>query len=471
MNVGRVILPALRWQGETGFAHESDAIEQALSFGAGGFIIFGGSAESVRELTVELTRRAGRPLLFAADLERGAGQQFAGLTEFPPPAALASLADPAIIRWAAATTAREARSVGVQWVLAPVADLDIEPRNPIVQSRSFGVDVAAVGAAVAEWVGGCAEGGALSCVKHWPGHGRTTGDSHDGLPSVFARARELDDDAEPFRAGIAAGASAVMTAHVAFPALDSSGLPATFSPAILGHLRRDGFRGPIVTDALIMEGALGGEGIPPVVRALAAGCDLLLYPPDPPAAAAAIAEAMASGALPAARVAEALARYDALLARAGAPVPTTPIHGPYGHAGALAGALVARAPARGKLPGRLEGPISLSIIDDDQGGRWPASPNHWTERALRAGGIQFGANGDRVVLAFAEPRASKGRVGFSATNLARLASDAPKAAVVILFGHPRLVAEIPGEAPVIVGWHRQRLMQEAAARWIAERLK
>ena len=471
MNVGRLILPALRWQGETGFAHESDTIQRALAFGAGGFIIFGGPAESVRELTADLTRRAGRPLLFAADLERGAGQQFSGLTEFPPPAALASLSDPSVIRWAAATTAREARSVGVQWVLAPVADLDIEPRNPIVQTRSFGGEAVAVAGAVAEWVKGCSEGGALSCVKHWPGHGRTTGDSHDGLPSVFARARELGDDAEPFRAGIEAGAPAVMTAHVAFPALDSGGLPATFSPTILGHLRRDGFRGPIVTDALIMEGALGGEGIPPVVRALSAGCDLLLYPPDPPAAATAITEAMNSGTLPAARVAEALARYDALLARAGAPVPTTPIRGPYLDAAALADALVARAPARGKLPERLKGPVSLSIIDDDQGGRWPASPNHWTERALRASGVQFGSSGDRVVLALAEPRASKGRVGFSAANLARLAKDAPNAATVILFGHPRLVAEIPGEAPVIVAWHRQRLMQEAAARWITGRLR
>ena len=471
MNLGRLILPALRWQGETGFAHESDLIERALAFGAGGFIIFGGSAESVRELTAELTRRAGRPLLFAADLERGAGQQFLGLTEFPPPAALAVLNDPAVIRWAATATAREARSVGVQWVLAPVADLDIEPRNPIVQSRSFGGDAPAVAVAVAEWVRGCADGGALSCVKHWPGHGRTTGDSHDGLPSVFARARELDDDAEPFRAGIGAGASAVMTAHVAFPALDSSGLPATFSPTILGHLRRDGFQGPIVTDALIMEGALGGEGIPPVVRALAAGCDLLLYPPDPPAAAAEIAAALESGVLPAARVTEAVSRYEALLARAAAPVPASPIGAPYADAAALADALMARPPARGRAPDRLKGPISLSIIDDDLGGRWPASPNHWTERALRARRVPFGAAGDRVVLAFAEPRASKGRVGFSAVNLARLAKDAPHAAAVILFGHPRLAAEIPGEAPVIVAWHRQRLMQEAAARWIAERVR
>lgn len=469
MNLGRLILPALRWQGETGFAHESDAIERALSFGAGGFIIFGGTAEDVQALTADLTRRAGRPLLFAADLERGAGQQFSGLTEFPPPAALASLNDPAVIRWAGATTAREARSVGVQWVLAPVADLDIEPRNPIVQTRSFGAEVARVGLAVVDWLEGCSQGGALSCVKHWPGHGRTTADSHDDLPSVFARARELDEDALPFRAGIVAGASAVMTAHVAFPALDASGAPATFSATILGHLRRDGFRGPVVTDALIMEGALGGEGIPPVVRALAAGCDLLLYPPDPPAAAAALTEAVARGRLAAARVEEALARYEGLLDRANAPVPVTPIRGPYPDAAALADALIAAPPVPGRAPARLKGPISLSIIDDDLGGRWPASPNHWTERALRTAGVRFGAAGDRVVLAFAEPRASKGRVGFSTENRARLAKDAPEAAVVILFGHPRLAREIPGEAPVIVAWHRQRLMQDAAARWIAER--
>src|SRR5918992_4535910 len=118
---GRLILPALRAKPDGGFGHEAGAIADALDVGVGGFILFGGTAESVRRLTADLLRRAGRPLLLAADLERGAGQQISGLTEFPPPMALASLEDPAVVRWAASVTAQEARAVGINWIFAPVA--------------------------------------------------------------------------------------------------------------------------------------------------------------------------------------------------------------------------------------------------------------------------------------------------------------------------------------------------------------
>jgi beta-glucosidase len=467
---GRLILPALRWQEATGFSHEADAIARALAFGAGGFIVFGGTAESVRTLTAELERRAGRRLLFAADLERGAGQQFRGLTEFPPPAALAALEDPAVIRWAAAVTAHEARSVGVQWVLAPVADLDREPSNPIVQTRAFSADAPVAAAAVSEWIGACQRAGALAAAKHWPGHGATTSDSHDGLPVVADDRADLARDLMPFRAAVDAGVAAVMTAHVAFPGLDPSGLPATFSAPILSMLRTElRFDGAIVTDALIMEGAAGGGAGRAAVKALAAGCDLLLYPEDPPAALAAIDEALDAGRLSRSRVEEALGRYEGLLARATTPAPALPSTTHYGSSAELADRLLALPPARGEPVSRLSSPISLTIIDDDAGGRWPAGPTTWVEEALRARGVPVAPGGRRIVLAFTEPRASKGRVGFSAENTARLAAIAPTADAVILFGHPRLAAEIPGSAPVIVAWHRQRLMQEAAARWIAGR--
>ncbi|MGH7702331.1 MAG: glycoside hydrolase family 3 N-terminal domain-containing protein, partial [Gemmatimonadales bacterium] len=115
---GRLILPALHWRRETGFGHEEPAIASALTLGVGGFVVFGGTSAELRALTADLVKRAGRPLLIAADLERGAGQQVQDLTEFPPPLALASLGDPDVIRWAAGVTAREARSVGINWVLA-----------------------------------------------------------------------------------------------------------------------------------------------------------------------------------------------------------------------------------------------------------------------------------------------------------------------------------------------------------------
>ena len=245
VNPARLIMPALRSDALSGFAHEAGRIADTLEIGVGGYIIFGGTAESVRRLTADLLRRAGRPLLLASDLERGAGQQIAGLTEFPPPMALASLRDPAVIRWAAAVTAQEARAVGINWVFAPVADLDLLPENPIVQTRAFGADPNEVATYVRQWVEGCQGAGALACAKHYPGHGRTAVDSHVALPVVEASATALRaTDLVPFTVAIASGVASIMTAHVAYPTLDSSGLPATLSRTLLGRatqqLRRAG---------------------------------------------------------------------------------------------------------------------------------------------------------------------------------------------------------------------------------------
>jgi beta-glucosidase-like glycosyl hydrolase len=464
---GRLILPALRWRDDTGFLHEAGTIAAALGFGAGGFILFGGKPEAVKALTSELRERAGRPLLIAADLERGAGQQFPGLTEFPPPGALASLDDPDAIRAAATTTAREALELGITWVLAPVADLDIEPANPIVQTRSFGADPAKVAEAVAIWVEACQAAGALACIKHFPGHGRTTRDSHDDLPTVDADLATLErTDLVPFRRGIAAGVATVMTGHLRVPALDPSGAPATFSSAILGHLRTKlDFDGLIVTDALMMGAAAGGEAGSPAVRALAAGCDLLCYPADPIAAHAAIEKAIHDGTLSRERVIEAIGGYEEALARAAGKRGS----GEVGTSESIADRLVARGLVRGEAP-RLRSPIDLLIVDDDQGGAWPASPNNYVTIAMQEASIALGPGGSRVVLAFAEPRASKGRAGFGAESLEVLEGFAREADAVILFGHPRLAAQVPRGAPLLVAWHRQRLMQEAAARWLLERL-
>ena len=190
LDPGRLILPALRAAPDGSFAHEAGAIADALDLGVGGFIIFGGNAESVRRLTADLLRRAERPLLIASDLERGAGQQVEGLTEFPPPLALAALDDPDVARWAGAVTAQEARAVGINWVFAPVADLDVLPENPIVQTRAFGDDPNRVATLVRNWIEGCQGAGALACAKHYPGHGRTAADSHITLPVGGREPRE-----------------------------------------------------------------------------------------------------------------------------------------------------------------------------------------------------------------------------------------------------------------------------------------
>lgn len=466
MNPARLILPALRWREDSSFAHEEQGVADALEFGVGGFIIFGGPADAVTELVSGLRRRSSGDLLIASDLERGAGQQFRGLSELPPPRALASLGDTDVIFEAGRATAAEARSLGIDWVFAPVADLDTNPANPIVQTRAFGDDPVAVAECVTQWVRGCHAGGALSCVKHFPGHGRTSTDSHAGLPVVAAGIEELDrEDWLPFRAGIEAGAPAVMTGHIAYPNVDASGRPATVSPVMMGLLRRRlGFDGAVVSDALIMDGAFEGRSEADAYReAVNAGVDLLLYPRDVKAAV----EAISDGTVPEARLAEALARREALVAKARALPSPTEIDGPALER-RLAERLVEQGMRRGTVP-RLTPPFELVVVDDDVGGPYSPSPGDYVERELNRLGVPLGPGGSRILLAFAEPRAWKERSGFSAANRAKLAEAVLHSDLVVLFAHERLLADVPAGPPVLLAWHRQRPLQLAVARWLATR--
>jgi beta-glucosidase-like glycosyl hydrolase len=468
---GRLILPALRARPDGGFGHEAGTIADALDVGVGGFILFGGNVESVRRLTADLMRRAGRPLLIASDLERGAGQQVTGLTEFPPPAALAALDDPAVVRWAGAVTAQEARAVGINWVFAPVADLDLLPENPIVQTRAFGADPDRVATLVRAWIEGCQGAGALACAKHYPGHGRTTVDSHLALPVVEEAAGELQrTDLVPFAVAVESGVGSLMTAHVAFPGLDPSGRPATISRPILDQLRGSlGFDGLVVTDALIMDGALvGRRESDAAVEAIQAGVDLLLYPKDSRRVRDALEQSVASGSVPRARLEEALGRYQRALARAAAPTPPV-TRGPFESADALADELLVQGMLRGTPP-ELTGPLDLVVVDDDAGGPYPAGPADWIHQGLGPGLVGRYDGGSRVVLVFSEPRAWKGRSGLGPASRDTLAHAAPAAELIVLFGHPRLLPEIPSDAPVLLAWHRQRLMQAAVARWLRRRL-
>ncbi len=462
MSVARLVMPAIRWHATTGFEHERGPIERALELGVGGFIVFGGTREAVARLTERLEEDAGRSLLISADLERGAGQQIAGLTELPPPRALASLGDLGPARAAGQLTGAEARSVGINWVLGPVADLDLEPDNPIVQTRSFGADPARVAEQVTAWIGGAHDAGVLTCAKHFPGHGRAATDSHDRLPVVDTSVAELErTDWVPFRAAIAAGTDAIMTCHVAFPALDPSGRAATRSAPILDRLRTwMGYDGLVVTDAMIMEGFSAAAGAAEASRAaLLAGVDLMLYPPDVAAVVAAL-DAAGDDAVGADRLAESLRRYDRALARA----TTMSVGRPLDRS--VAGEMARRLILAGAEPVALRAPFELIVADDDLDGAYPPSPNTYLEAALREAGIPLGAGGSRLLLAFAEPRASKGRAGFGPRCRSIFADPATRADVAVLFGHPRLRAELPAGLPVIQAWHRQRLMQDAVAEWL-----
>ncbi len=473
-NAARLVFPALRWSAATGYALDDPAVTRALEFGVGGFLFFGGTAEAAASATEELRRRAGRPLLFGADLERGAGQQFEGCTPLPPAMALATLG-PDVVREAARITAREASALGVRWIYAPLADVAVEPENPIVGTRALGREVAEVVPRVVAWVAGAMDGGVAPCLKHFPGHGRTTEDSHRTLPVVDADADQLRAELEPFRAGIAEGAPSVMTAHVAFPALDPDGgrgRPATRSRAIVEGLLRGelGFDGVVATDALIMEG-IGPDPAEAGALAVDAGVDVLLYPPDAEGQVRALADAVGAGRLRAARVAEAVRRVDALVGAYGPPL------------GADVDRVEHRRLARRWARATLETPggwpirgtdLHLVEVDDDLGGPYPPPSRAPFRDALRDRGIRLRVDPHdpltpTVVAVFAEPRGWKGRAGLSQESREKVRSAVGRArargapAGVVLFADPRLGAELPSGVPVLAAWGGEVLMQEAAA--------
>ncbi|HYH83157.1 MAG TPA: glycoside hydrolase family 3 N-terminal domain-containing protein [Longimicrobium sp.] len=469
LEVARLMLPALRWSADNGFEGFRETIERGLALGVGGFILFGGEAEGVRALTAELRRRSPHPLLIASDLERGAGQQFRGATPLPPAAAIGWLGDEAVAEQAGELTAREARALGVNWIYAPVADVDLEPENPIIGVRSFGTSPEGVARQVAAWVRGCRRGGALSCAKHFPGHGRTVGDSHIERPTVSASREALEIDLMPFRAAVAAGADSMMTAHVAYPALDPGGEPATLSARILGDLLRGemGYGGLVVTDALIMDGLTEDTTeAAAAIRAIAAGCDVLLYPQDMDAVIAAVQEAVVARRLPRERVEDALRRIGEA-ARGVDGEAGGEVGGEADRRWALEVGMRSLRVCRGdpKLPA---GPVRLLEIEDDAGGPWPPYPREAFPAALRAAGVELADEGTPLVTLYSDIRAWKGRPGISAAareRLARITAETPDA-TVLLFSHPRLAGEIPSARNLLAAWGGEGIMQEAVAAWL-----
>lgn len=272
--------------------------------GVGGVILLGGSAAEVGLKTQALQSQARIPLLVAADIEEGVGQRFSGATWFPPPMALSAVAEKdlslalAYAEAFGAATASEALAIGLNWVLAPVVDVNNNPHNPVINVRAFGDHLAQVSALTQAFLRGAQTQPVLTTAKHFPGHGDTAVDSHLELPVLTHDLERLNAlELEPFRGAIAARVDAIMTAHLHIPALDAR-YPATLSaPTLTGLLRqRLGFDGLIVTDALVM-GAIANAYGPyeAAVLAVEAGADVLLMPGDPEGAIAAVVEAVNLG--------------------------------------------------------------------------------------------------------------------------------------------------------------------------------
>lgn len=279
--------------------------------GVGGVILLGGSAAELWVRTQQLQGWATLPLLLAADIEEGVGQRFAGATWFPPPMALAAIAQQdlpraiALAQQMGAVTAQEALAIGLNWVLAPVVDVNNNPANPVINVRAFGETPAIVGQLATAFIQGAQAYPVLTAAKHFPGHGDTAIDSHLDLPVLpHTWERLVQVEWPPFVAAIAAGVDAVMSAHVQIPALDPH-YPATLSKQALtmGLRHHLGFEGLVVTDALVM-GAIakryGANEAP--VRAVEAGADILLMPLDPAGAIQAVCAAVAQGRISHARI-------------------------------------------------------------------------------------------------------------------------------------------------------------------------
>ncbi|HBY81522.1 MAG TPA: beta-glucosidase [Cyanobacteria bacterium UBA11148] len=279
--------------------------------GVGGVILLGGSAGELAIRCQQLQEWASIPLLIAADIEEGVGQRFSGATWFPPPMAIGAVAvkdsnkAQDYAQQMGAITAQEALAIGINWILAPVVDVNNNPQNPVINIRAFGETSDVVSQLACGFIQGTQKYPVLTTAKHFPGHGDTATDSHLDLPILPHSIERLHEvELLPFNAAISAGVDAVMTAHLLIPTLDEE-YPATLSQRVLtGLLRQElGFEGLIVTDALVM-GAIahryGADEAP--IMALEAGADILLMPVNPETAIPAICNAVRSGRIPQERI-------------------------------------------------------------------------------------------------------------------------------------------------------------------------
>jgi len=280
-----------------------------------------GSPEQVAAITNELQRASKLPLLIGADIERGLASRLSGVPDFPFPMAFAASADPAMVEKFGAITAAEARAVGIEWAYAPVADINSNPQNPIINARSFGDDPAQVSRLVAAYIRGAHQGGRsgniMVTVKHFPGEGDTSTDPHARATRIAADRDHLEkNEFVPFRAAIRAEADAVMLAQVSVPALDpDESKVASTSKEVVAVLRKElGFEGIVLTDALEMRGLAAlypGQTNPSgliAVDAVKAGADVLMLPRDLDAAFTAVLGAVRSGEIPEMRIDESVRR-------------------------------------------------------------------------------------------------------------------------------------------------------------------
>ncbi|MEU3163977.1 glycoside hydrolase family 3 protein [Streptosporangium sp. NPDC006930] len=333
--VGQLFMPVLYGPSADTASGENQArfgvdtpAKMVARYRPGGVILFpwAGNVKNVRQV-VALTNGLQKaspeiPLLIGTDQENGKVSRLAPLvTPLPGASVIGATGDVSLARRAARVTGTELRALGVNLDFAPVADVNLNPRNPVIGPRAYGSDPKKVAPMVAAAVQGFHDAGIGATAKHFPGHGDTGVDSHTGLPVIKHSRSQWDRlDAPPFAAAIGKDVDAIMSAHVVMPKLDPSGDPATLSKPILTGLLREklGFDGVVSTDALDMAGVRkkyrDGEV---AVRAIQAGVDLLLMPPDYREARRALLAAVASGKISEARLDQSVRRLLKLKAARG----------------------------------------------------------------------------------------------------------------------------------------------------------
>lgn len=256
-------------------------INQLVSSGVGGFCVFGGNLQSVEQTLNYLQALADIPLLFSADFEYGTAMRIADGNEFPHAMAIANSSDPENSYKIGKAIAKEAKSIGIYWNLAPVVDINSNKLNPVINIRSFGESPDLVSDYSVQFISGTQSEKVLACAKHFPGHGDTNTDSHLELPTINKTKAELENtELFPFESAINNDVKSIMIAHLNVPALDYSGIPASLSEKAINYLRNDlKYKGLIVTDALDMKSVSNnyssGEA---VVKAINAGNNVALMP-------------------------------------------------------------------------------------------------------------------------------------------------------------------------------------------------
>ncbi|GAA0262888.1 glycoside hydrolase family 3 protein [Cryptosporangium japonicum] len=360
-----------------------------------------GSPAQVRKFTDGLQKTAaelpaGVPLMIGVDQEHGTVTRIRdGVTRLPTAMAFGAADDPALTEQAAAVSGAELAALGIDVDFAPDADVIGGPGNTVIGSRSFGADPALVSRQVVASVRGYQKAGVATALKHFPGHGHTDVDSHEAIPVLGQDRSTLEkDDLAPFQAGIDAGSRIVMSGHLDVEAIDP-GTPASLSHKVLTDLLRGelGFTGMVVTDGLDMKALTDKYSAGEVaVRAVLAGNDLLLLPPDVRGAQQALLGALKSGRLPRARAVEAVTRVLTVKLASRPAVPGLDTLKSAEHVAAVERAAAAAVTLlRGKCSGALvRGPVTIT------GGS--AESRQFLSAALGRAGVKVGAGGDSIHL-------------------------------------------------------------------------